>query len=137
MSNNNTYLPLTVEETSEEILKPKRKKVFRVVKRLRTLGPAKEGERLIGFANGRKVIVKRPKDVADNVLRAAVITTKYDEYQKKNKASKLGAASTVVPVKRKRIFRTQPITLPPNFVVGAPQYAPAAPKLQYSIENTL
>ena len=88
MSNYNTYLLLTVEETSEEIVKPKRKKVFRVVKRLRTPGPAKEGERLIGFANGRKVIVKRPKDVADNVLRAAVITTKYDEYQKKNKASK-------------------------------------------------
>ena len=61
--------------------------------------------------------------------RAAVLTTKYDEYQKnqllnqqkaKNQDKKLKKK-----VKRKRVFRTQPILLPPNVVVGAPQYAPA------------
>lgn len=92
----------------------KRKKGFRVVKRLRT-SEVPDNERVIGFANGRKVIVKRPKDVADNVLRAAVLTTKYDEFKKKQAAN----------IKKKRIFRTQPILLPPNVVVGAPQYAPA------------
>ena len=103
----------------------KRKKVYRVVKRLRT-SEVPDNERVIGFANGRKVIVKRPKDVADNFLRAAVLTTKYDEFKKEQKN------------KKKRIFRTQPILLPPNVVVGAPQYAPAGqqgkpPKFQCSV----
>ena len=92
----------------------KGRKVFRVVKRLRK----RPGQTAPPNKPHRKIVVKKPilktpnkaDDFAQTALRAAVIATKHED---------------VAPVV---ITKTQPIFLPPNVIVGAPQFAPSAAK---------